>query len=102
MFQRRERAQRFAENQVADYGREDANTSYVWAARYALKFLDAYLKRDASAKAFLQKTPAQNGVPKHFTGITFSPAQEASMLAPIDRGCRRSLHLPSRQTVSYT
>jgi dienelactone hydrolase len=78
MFQRRESAQRFAENQVADYGREDANTSYFWVARYTLKFLDAYLKRDASAKAFLEKTPAQNGVPKHFMGITLRPAREAS------------------------
>ena len=29
MFQRRESAQRFAENQVADYDREDANTSFA-------------------------------------------------------------------------
>src|ERR1019366_2651512 len=42
MFQRRESAQRFAENQVADYGREDANTSYAWVALYTLNFLDAY------------------------------------------------------------
>jgi pimeloyl-ACP methyl ester carboxylesterase len=69
MFQRRESAQRFAENQVADYGREDANTSYAWVALYTLNFLDSYLKNDASAKAFLEKTPAENGVPKHFMGI---------------------------------
>ena len=76
MFQRRESAQRFVENQVADYGREDANTSYAWVARYTLNFLDAYLKHDASAKAVLEKTPAENGVPKHFMGIKFSPAQK--------------------------
>ena len=29
MFQRGESAQRFAENQVADYDREDANTSFA-------------------------------------------------------------------------
>ena len=57
MFQRRESAERFAENQVADYGREDANTSYAWVALYTLNFLDAYLKHDASAKAFLERTP---------------------------------------------
>ena len=74
MFQRRESAQRFAENQVADYGREDANTSHAWVALYTLKFLDAFLKHDASAKAFLEKTPAENGVPKHIMGITFRPA----------------------------
>jgi hypothetical protein len=78
MFQRRESAQRFAENQVADYEREDANTSYAWVALYTLNFLDAYLKHDASAKKFLEKTPAENGVPKHFMGIKFRPGQKAS------------------------
>jgi pimeloyl-ACP methyl ester carboxylesterase len=76
MFQRRESAQRFAENQVADYGREDANTNYAWVALYTLKFLDAYLKHDASGKAFLEKTPAENGVPRHFMGITFRAAEK--------------------------
>ena len=79
MFQRRESAQRFAENQVADYGRDDANTSYAWVALYTLKFLDAYLKHDASAKAFLAKTPAENGAPKHFMGISFRPAQKTDL-----------------------
>jgi pimeloyl-ACP methyl ester carboxylesterase len=78
MFQRRESAQRFAENQVADYERRDVNTSYAWVAFYTLNFLDVYLKHDASAKAFLKKTPAENGVPKHLMGIKFSPAQKPS------------------------
>jgi pimeloyl-ACP methyl ester carboxylesterase len=78
MFQRRENAQRFAENQVADYGRADANTSYAWVALYTLKFLDAYLKDDSSAKAFLEKTPAENGVPRHFMGIRVRPAHKTS------------------------
>ena len=78
MFQRRENAQRFAENQIADYGREDANTSHAWVALYTLKFLDAYLKHDGSAKAFLEKAPAENGVPKHFVGVKFNPAQKRS------------------------
>jgi pimeloyl-ACP methyl ester carboxylesterase len=42
MFQRRESAQRFAENQVVDYGRDDANTSHAWVALYILNFLNAY------------------------------------------------------------
>jgi dienelactone hydrolase len=66
MFQRRETAKRFAENQKADYGRDDANTGYAWVARYTVEFLDAYLKHDAAATAFLKRTPAENGVPKHF------------------------------------
>lgn len=78
MFQRRESTQRFTENQVADYGREDANTSYAWVALYTLNFLDAYLKHDASAKCFLEKAPAENGVPKHFMGIKFRPASKPS------------------------
>ena len=78
MFQRRESAQRFAENQVADYGREDANTSYAWVAFYTRKFLDAYLKHDASARAILERTPAKNGVPKHFMGIKLRAAQKQS------------------------
>jgi hypothetical protein len=78
MFQRGESAQRFAQNQVADYGREDANTSYAWVALYTLNFLDAYLKHDASARAFLEKTPAGNGVPRHFMSTKFSPAQKPS------------------------
>jgi hypothetical protein len=78
MFQRRESAQRFAENQVADYGRDDANTSHAWVALYMLNFLNAYLKHDGSAKTFLERTPAQNGVPKHFMGTTFRPARQVS------------------------
>lgn len=78
MFQRRESAKRFAENQVADYGREDANVNYSCVALYTLKFLDAYLKHDTSGKAFLKKTPAENGVPQHFMGITFRAAEKVS------------------------
>jgi pimeloyl-ACP methyl ester carboxylesterase len=78
MFQRRESAQRFAENQVADYGRDDANTSHAWVALYTLNFLNAYLKHDASAKAFLERTPAENGVPRHFMGIKVRTAQKVS------------------------
>ena len=77
MFQRRESAQRFAENQVADYGREDANTSHAWVALYTLKFLDAYLKHSSAARVFLERNPAENGVPKHFMGIRYRPAKKA-------------------------
>lgn len=71
MFQRRKNAERFAEDQVADYGRDDANTSYAWVARYAVMFLDAYLKNDGNARIFLEKSPNENGVPKHFLAIGF-------------------------------
>jgi hypothetical protein len=76
MFQRRESAQRFAENEVADYGRDDANTSYAWVAGYTLSFLDAQLKHSASAKTYLEKAPADNGVPRHFMDVRFRRAQK--------------------------
>ncbi|HZQ20053.1 MAG TPA: hypothetical protein VFA90_15150 [Terriglobales bacterium] len=66
----------FAENHVADYGRADANKSYTWVAFYTLKFLDAYLKGNAAARVLLEKTPDENGVPKHFMDVTFRPAQK--------------------------
>jgi pimeloyl-ACP methyl ester carboxylesterase len=78
MFQRKESAQRFAENQVADYGRDDANTYHALAARYTLNFLDAYLKHDASAVSFLKRTPAENAAPKHFMAASFRAAQPVS------------------------
>ena len=78
MFQRRKNAQTLAEDQVADYGRSDTNISHAWVALYTLNFLDAYLKHEASAKAFLDRTPAENGVPKHFMGISFRAARKSS------------------------
>ena len=53
----------------AGYVREDGTTSYGWIARYTLRFLDAYLKRDDGALAFLKKSPVEVGVPAHFIAI---------------------------------
>ncbi len=75
MTERKHDAKHFAENQQADYDRNDVNTSYAWVARYTVKFLDAYLKHDNAAAAFLKKTPAENGVPKHFMAISFRAAK---------------------------
>jgi dienelactone hydrolase len=80
MFQRMKNAATFAEDQVADYGREDANTSYSWVALYVLQFLDAYVKHDAPAKAFLGRAPAENGVPKHIMEIKFPLNTFAEMM----------------------
>lgn len=75
MFQRRKTPERFAEDQIADYGRDDANTGHAWSARYVLAFLDAYLRHDRAAQAFLKATPAENGVPRHFMAVTFRAAR---------------------------
>jgi Dienelactone hydrolase and related enzymes len=75
MFQRRWSQQKFIDNQKADYDREDVDTSYAWVARYTLEFLDAYLKHDTEAQAFLRNTPAANGVPKHIMSVNFRAAK---------------------------
>jgi tetratricopeptide (TPR) repeat protein len=58
----------------ADYEREDGITGYAWMAHYTLKFLDAYLNHDGVAMAFLKKTPAENGVPKHVMAVNYRAA----------------------------
>ena len=51
MFERFKTPKDFAEwDQVADYGRNDANTSYSGVALYTLQFLNAYLKRNRPAR----------------------------------------------------
>jgi pimeloyl-ACP methyl ester carboxylesterase len=80
MFQRLQNADTFAGDQVADYGREDANTSYSWVALYMLQFVNAYVKHDAAAKKFLGRTTAENGVPKHIMEIKFSPKSFAEIM----------------------
>jgi dienelactone hydrolase len=59
-----------------DYGREDGMTGYGWVARYCLEFLDAYLKQEAEAKAFLTQAPGRNGVPSHLMAVCYRPAED--------------------------
>lgn len=65
----------FPESQKADYGRADGAVGYKWAAQYTLEFLDAYLKSDDMALAFLKKTPAENGAPQHFVSASYRAAK---------------------------
>lgn len=51
------------------------NDSYGWVARYTLAFLDAHLKDDASAKAFMAATPVVNHVPPDTLAIQYRPSQ---------------------------
>jgi tetratricopeptide (TPR) repeat protein len=75
MYQRTEVAWRDYFTPNADYGPEYGVPSYAWIARYTLKFLDAYLKRDAAAMTYLENTPAQNGVPPHLFGVDYRRAK---------------------------
>ena len=59
----------------ADYDREDGVTGYAWMARYTLEFLNAYLNRDLDAGAFLRRSPAENGVPRHVMATQFRLAR---------------------------
>jgi tetratricopeptide (TPR) repeat protein len=48
-----------------DYSRIEVNLQHGWAARYTLRFLDAYLKGDPGGLAFINNTPAANHAPAH-------------------------------------
>jgi pimeloyl-ACP methyl ester carboxylesterase len=75
MFQRSERFRKEGLRFVpADYSLEEGAETYNWVARYTLEFLNAYLKHDAAAMAFLRRTPAENGVPRHLVAASFRPA----------------------------
>jgi hypothetical protein len=72
IYQRNENTwKRFPTEEKADYGRADGIPGYAWMARYTLAYLNAYLKQDATALAWLKKTPAENGAPQHFFSTQF-------------------------------
>lgn len=76
MFQRNEDVWKdFPEAKKGDYEREDGITGYAWIARYTLQFLDARLKHKEAAMAYLKKTPAENGAPRHFMTVSYRPAK---------------------------
>ena len=72
MYQRNEDIWKdYPSSRKADYSRADGIVGYAWVARYTLEFLDADLKHDAQAMAFLKKTPAEVGVPPHMMTVDF-------------------------------
>jgi dienelactone hydrolase/predicted negative regulator of RcsB-dependent stress response len=72
MYQRNEDIWKdYPSSRKADYSRADGIVGYAWVARYTLEFLDAYLKQDVQAMAFLKKTPAEVGVPPHMMTVDF-------------------------------
>jgi pimeloyl-ACP methyl ester carboxylesterase len=77
IFQRSERFQKEGLRFVpADYSLEEGAETYNWVARYTLAFLNAYLKHEVAAMAFLRRTPGENGVPKHLIAASFRPASD--------------------------
>lgn len=78
------------DSDFTDYTREEVAVAHSWTARYVREFLDAYLKKDASAVAFLKKAPHENGVPRHMMNMTARPAaapvpSEAAFIAEFNR-----------------
>ena len=69
------------DEQFTDYSSDEVAAAYSWTARYVKEFLDAYLKKDAAALAFLKNPPLKNGVSAHMMAIESRPASAA---APTD------------------
>ena len=59
------------------YPRAEVNRAHGWTAEYVLRFLDAYLKRDAAAKAWLDAPPSSHGMPAHAVTMEARPAAAA-------------------------
>ena len=58
----------------AGYSLRDGNETYGWIARYTMEFLQAYLKRDGAAHAYIARSPAENGVPSQLVASEFRTA----------------------------
>jgi len=52
-----------------EYSRDEVSLAHSWAMRYVERFLDAYLKSDAKAMAFLDNKPAANKTPAHMLAV---------------------------------
>ena len=57
--------------------RDAAIAGYGAMARYTVKFLDACLKNDSTAKAFLKRKPTENGLPPRVMTVEYRDADEA-------------------------
>lgn len=71
-----------------EYTRQEAEEGYSWSARYIANFVDAYLKEDKEAMAFMQRTPPENKAPRHMMSLNVSrgkgtPATRDTFLAQI-------------------
>jgi dienelactone hydrolase len=66
---------RFAgDSDFGDYGRADVVQAYRSVVLYVHRFLDAYLKRDDQALAFIRQSPAKQGIAPQLMAMRFQPA----------------------------
>ncbi len=66
-----------------DYQRADVLQAYRSVALYTREFLDAYLKSDAKALAFMKESPARHGIGPQVMSMEFHPAS-ATLFAEAD------------------
>lgn len=62
------------EDDFGDYRRADVVQAYRTMALYVHRFLDAYLKQDDKAMAFLRQSPAKQGIGPQVMSMRFQPA----------------------------
>ena len=62
-----------------DYQRADVLQAYRSGALYTHRFLDAYLKDDVKALAFLKQSPARHGIGPQLMSMEFRPASYTLM-----------------------
>lgn len=62
-----------------DKNDRDIMTSYRWVSIYALQFLDAYLKEEKKALAFINNTPSANGIPAGLISYRHKAAQRKAL-----------------------
>jgi dienelactone hydrolase len=59
----------FNDKHFDEYSRDEVSMAHSWTARYVERFLDAYLKNDARAMAFLDNRPSANKAPPHMFSV---------------------------------
>jgi dienelactone hydrolase len=59
----------FNDKHFDEYSRDEVSMAHSWTARYVERFLDAYLKNDVAAMAFLDKRPPANKAPAHMFSV---------------------------------
>ncbi|TFW03197.1 tetratricopeptide repeat protein [Oxalobacteraceae bacterium OM1] len=67
------------DSEFDEYSRDEVTLAYGVMARYVHRFLDAYLKDDTAARAFMENNPTANGVPRHMVSLE---TRRASGVAP--------------------
>jgi dienelactone hydrolase len=65
------------DNGFGDYQRADVLQAYRSGVLYVHQFLDAYLKNDVKALAFLKESPARHGIGPQVMSMEFAPAKAA-------------------------